>query len=117
VLARSNLASAAGVTNGQRDNIVELLGPAAEEYARILPDREAGESKEELHRARFAACEGFIADGTFDDWFSEEHIMGLLALRGNMDGGPPSLHTHTHTAAPTMITAAPTMIPLTMCVV
>ena len=99
MLARSNLASAVGVTNGQRDNIVELLGPAAEEYARILPDRDAGESKEELHQARLAACKGFIADGTFEEWFSEEHIMGLLALRGNLDGGPPSLtrHTHKHT--------------------
>ncbi len=106
--------------HGQRDNIVELLGPAAEEYARILPDREAGESQGELRLARLAACKGFIADGTFEDWLSEEHIAGLLSLRGHMDGGPPSLHTHiahTHTAAPTMITAAPTMIPLTMCVV
>ena len=86
--------SAAEVTNGQRANIVELLGEyTAEAYARLLPDREDGESKEELHRARLAACKVFIADGTFADWLSEEHIMGLLALRGNQDGGPPS-HTH-----------------------
>jgi hypothetical protein len=89
--------SAGEVTNGQLANIVEILGEVtAEAYARALPCHDAGEGKEELHRARFAACKGFIANGRFDDWLSEEHIMGLLTLRGRMDGGPPS-HTPAHT--------------------
>ena len=91
--------SAAEVTNGQRANVVERLGTfTAEAYADALPDREDGDSKEELQRARLAACKGFIAAGTFVEGLSEEDIMGLLTLRGSLDGGPPSLtHTCPHT--------------------
>ncbi len=88
--------SAAKVVNSQRANVVEKLGKfTAEAYAMALPDREDGQSTAELHQARLAACENFIAIGTFDDWLSEEDIMGLLTLRGHLDGGPPCLRTHT----------------------